>query len=68
MLRMAIRRRRCAKCGQAHGHKPDEDFDPPKFCSRCRTERRANAVRQLKVGQFVHSEDGRYALPLAEAT
>ncbi|RVG73632.1 hypothetical protein CN223_25370 [Sinorhizobium meliloti] len=64
---MAVRtfkRRTCAGCGRPHPNKGDRDFDPPKFCAACSTDRRASARVSLGIGAgVVYSADGRYVLP-----
>ena len=64
---MAIRmfkRRVCEGCGRPHPHQGERDFDPPRFCAVCSTDRRANARLSLGIGTaVVYSTDGRYVLP-----
>lgn len=54
----------CVKCGLAHPCGAEKDFDPPKYCAECSSERRANARRSLNISDGIRlSLDERYVLP-----
>lgn len=54
----------CAKCGRPHPVQGDADFDPPRFCAVCSSERRANARKALNIADNLrYSDDERYVLP-----